>query len=80
MSKATGAKRTDTASRIIRAAPHAVFDAFVDPEALIAWLAQRRSHQRYKVSTGRTGVKGYLRLNEVARKWRANRSRVTPES
>jgi hypothetical protein len=44
-------------------------------EALIAWLARRRSHQRYKVSTGRPGVRDHLRLNEVARKWRANRSR-----
>ncbi|NLS15952.1 ATPase [Rhizobium sp. P40RR-XXII] len=38
MSEATGAKRTDTASRIIRATPHAIFDAFINPDALIAWL------------------------------------------
>ncbi|AYG66264.1 MULTISPECIES: SRPBCC domain-containing protein [unclassified Rhizobium] len=38
MREATGTKRTDTASRIICATPHAVFDAFVNPDALIAWL------------------------------------------
>lgn len=30
--------RTDTASRIIRASPQAIYDAFVDPAALAAWL------------------------------------------
>ena len=30
--------RTDTASRIIKASPQAIYDAFVDPVALAAWL------------------------------------------
>ena len=30
--------RTDTASRLIAATPEAIYRAFVDPEALIAWL------------------------------------------
>jgi len=30
--------RTDTASRVIAASPERVYDAFVDPEALVAWL------------------------------------------
>jgi uncharacterized protein YndB with AHSA1/START domain len=30
--------RTDTASRLIAASPDAIFRAFVDPEALMAWL------------------------------------------
>lgn len=38
MTEATPVKRTDTASRIIRATPHAIFKAFIDPEALISWL------------------------------------------
>ncbi|GES48706.1 toxin [Rhizobium sp. NBRC 114257] len=38
MSKASDGKRTDTASRIIRSTPHAIFKAFLDPEALASWL------------------------------------------
>lgn len=38
MSNASDKKRTDTASRVIRASPHAIFQAFVDPAALISWL------------------------------------------
>ncbi|SCB27215.1 SRPBCC family protein [Rhizobium lusitanum] len=38
MSDASSKKRTDTASRVIRASPHAIFQAFVDPAALISWL------------------------------------------
>ncbi|HEX8625574.1 MAG TPA: SRPBCC domain-containing protein [Allosphingosinicella sp.] len=30
--------RTDTANRFIRSAPEALYRAFVDPDALIAWL------------------------------------------
>ena len=33
--------RTDTATRLVRAAPDAIYRAFVDPEALIAWLPPR---------------------------------------
>lgn len=44
-------------------------------KAILAWLAQRRSHQTYQVFAGPTGVKRYLRLDEIARKWRANRTR-----
>jgi uncharacterized protein YndB with AHSA1/START domain len=32
------AGRTDTASRIIRATPEAIYEAFVDPEAQARWL------------------------------------------
>ncbi|MGZ9722846.1 hypothetical protein [Rhizobium miluonense] len=38
MSRTSGSRRTDTASRVIRAKPQAIFVAFVDPEALISWL------------------------------------------
>jgi uncharacterized protein YndB with AHSA1/START domain len=30
--------RTDTATRLIQASPEALYRAFIDPEALIAWL------------------------------------------
>ncbi|ENN87116.1 Aha1 domain family protein [Rhizobium freirei PRF 81] len=38
MNKISGAKRTDTASRVIRAKPRAISQAFINPEALISWL------------------------------------------
>ncbi|MBM7047803.1 MULTISPECIES: SRPBCC family protein [Rhizobium] len=38
MSEASGKKRTDTGSRVIHASPHAIFQAFVDPTALVSWL------------------------------------------
>jgi uncharacterized protein YndB with AHSA1/START domain len=31
-------KRTDTASRVIMASPQTIYQAFVNPEALVAWL------------------------------------------
>lgn len=33
-----GARRVDTASRVIAASPDAVFSAFVDPQAFVSWL------------------------------------------
>jgi uncharacterized protein YndB with AHSA1/START domain len=41
MSEASGGKRTDTASRAIRATPRAIFEAFTDPKALASWLPPR---------------------------------------
>lgn len=35
---ASGKKRTDSASRVIKASPEALYHAFVDPTALAAWL------------------------------------------
>jgi len=31
--------RTDVASRIIKASPGAIYAAFIDPDALVKWLA-----------------------------------------
>lgn len=41
MREALDGKRTDTASRIIRSTPHAIFKAFLDPKALASWLAPK---------------------------------------
>jgi uncharacterized protein YndB with AHSA1/START domain len=47
--------RTDTASRIIKATPQAIYDAFVDPAALAAWLppkGMRGDFQRFEPRPG----------------------------
>ncbi|MFP3920419.1 MAG: SRPBCC family protein [Dichotomicrobium sp.] len=38
MSKLSGKGRTDSASRLVRASPSAIYRAFVDPAALASWL------------------------------------------
>ncbi|WP_188455694.1 SRPBCC domain-containing protein [Virgibacillus oceani] len=38
MENGTGNRRTDSASRVIMATPQTIYQAFVNPEALIAWL------------------------------------------
>jgi uncharacterized protein YndB with AHSA1/START domain len=40
--------RTDTASRVIPASPERVYDAFVDPEALVAWLPPEGMSGRFE--------------------------------
>lgn len=47
--------RTDTAAREIAASPELVYDAFVDPEALLAWLppsGMRGSLERFDARPG----------------------------
>lgn len=38
MKNAPGEKRTDSASRVVRASPRTIYQAFVDPKALVSWL------------------------------------------
>jgi uncharacterized protein YndB with AHSA1/START domain len=40
--------RTDAASRVITASPERVYDAFVDPEALVAWLPPEGMSGRFE--------------------------------
>lgn len=40
--------RTDTATRVVAAPPARVFDAFVDPEALVAWLPPHGMSGRFE--------------------------------
>jgi uncharacterized protein YndB with AHSA1/START domain len=47
MTNASNKKRTDSASRVIKASPQTIYKAFVDPGALISWLPP-------------TGMKGHL--------------------
>jgi uncharacterized protein YndB with AHSA1/START domain len=53
--------RTDTASRVIKASPQAIYEAFVDPAALVAWLPP-------------AGMKGEFQLFEP---WPGGRYRMT---
>lgn len=48
-------KRTDTASRIIKAPPQAVYRAFMDPESLIAWLPPKGMEGRIDAFNAREG-------------------------
>ncbi len=38
MTKASGKKRIDSASRVIEAPPQIIYRAFLDPKALVSWL------------------------------------------
>ena len=46
--------RTDAAARLVHASPDAVYDAFIDPEALMAWLPPAR-HERPDVAVRALG-------------------------
>jgi uncharacterized protein YndB with AHSA1/START domain len=37
MTEASGKNRTDSASRVIRASPRAIYEAFLDPDAVASW-------------------------------------------
>ena len=47
--------RTDTASRVIAAPPDRVYAAFVDPEALLAWLPPEDMSGRFESFDPRPG-------------------------
>ena len=47
--------RADTASRVIAAAPEAVYEALVDPDALIAWLPPDGMSGRFERFDARPG-------------------------
>jgi uncharacterized protein YndB with AHSA1/START domain len=38
LTNASSKKRTDSASRVIKASPQTIYNAFVDPSALVSWL------------------------------------------
>ena len=50
-----GSKRTDVASRVIKAPAGKLYRAFVDPQALIAWLPPRGMTARIDVFEPREG-------------------------
>ena len=46
-------KRTDTASKIIKAAPQAVYRAFMDPKELVTWLPPEGMEGRMRSTHGK---------------------------
>ncbi|TDF89176.1 SRPBCC family protein [Paenibacillus piri] len=38
MKNESGKRRIDSASKLIKASPRAIYEAFLDPEALVSWL------------------------------------------
>ncbi|MFB4169666.1 SRPBCC family protein [Virgibacillus sp. JSM 102003] len=38
MTNSSGKKRTDSASKVIKASPQTIYQAFTDPDALVSWL------------------------------------------
>jgi uncharacterized protein YndB with AHSA1/START domain len=66
------ASRVDAASRLIEAAPVAIYRAFVDPAALVQWLPPRGMTGRIEIFDPREGgeyrlVLTYERRDESAR-------------
>ena len=55
MSDEAGCRRTDTASRLVDAAPDRVYAALVDPEALVAWLPPGGMSARFEHFDARPG-------------------------
>lgn len=54
--------RTDTATRLVSASPDALYRAFVDPEALIAWLPPRGMSGRVLLFEPREGGRYRIEL------------------
>jgi uncharacterized protein YndB with AHSA1/START domain len=57
------AGRTDTARRIIRATPEAIYDAFIDPEAQARWLPPTGMTGKFDAFDPRPG--GHYRLTLI---------------
>jgi uncharacterized protein YndB with AHSA1/START domain len=56
-------QRVDSASRIIRASPQAIYDAFIDPDALVSWLPPNGAIGHIQVFDPREG--GAFRMTLV---------------
>jgi uncharacterized protein YndB with AHSA1/START domain len=63
--------RTDTATRLIHASPDALYRAFVDPEALIAWLPPQGMSGRILLFEPRQGGRYRIELVLVGEGHRA---------
>jgi uncharacterized protein YndB with AHSA1/START domain len=55
MAPESGKKRIDSASKVIRASPHIIYQAYMDPEALVAWLPPKGMKGRIDVFDPREG-------------------------
>lgn len=70
--------RTDKAWRVIAAPPGRVYDALVDPEALVAWLAPQGMTARFERFDGRPG--GSYRLVLTYDEAGSGRGKTTADS
>lgn len=50
-----GGKRVDSASRVIKATPQTIYEAFVDPAALVSWLPPKGMKARLDTFNARPG-------------------------
>lgn len=55
MTTASGGRRTDTASRVIRASPRTIYRAFVDPDAWVSWIPPGGMTGRIEAFDARVG-------------------------
>ncbi|MFD1407204.1 SRPBCC family protein [Kroppenstedtia eburnea] len=55
MTNASSKKRTDSSSRVITASPRTIYQAFMDPEALVSWLPPEGMKGRIDVFEPREG-------------------------
>jgi uncharacterized protein YndB with AHSA1/START domain len=55
MANIAGKKRTDSASRVIKASRRRIYEAFVDPEALVSWLPPKGMSGRIDAFDAREG-------------------------
>jgi uncharacterized protein YndB with AHSA1/START domain len=51
----TFAKRIDSASRVIKAAPRTIYHAFMDPDAIVSWLPPKGMNGRIEAYDPRKG-------------------------
>lgn len=72
------ARRTDTASRVVAAAPDRVYAALVDPDALVAWLPPDGMSGRFERFDARPG--GSYRLVLTYDEAAGARGKSTPDS
>ncbi|WHY82437.1 SRPBCC domain-containing protein [Siminovitchia fortis] len=61
MANALNNKRTDSASRVIKASPQTIYQAFLNPEALVAWLPPKGMSGHIDIFDPREG--GTYRMN-----------------
>jgi uncharacterized protein YndB with AHSA1/START domain len=55
MSQSTGTGRTHKGSRLIKASPHAIYSAFMTPEAVAAWRPPEGMRARFELFEPREG-------------------------
>jgi uncharacterized protein YndB with AHSA1/START domain len=63
MAKASSKRRTDSASRVMKAWPQTIYDSFLDPDALVRWLPPKGMNARLETFEPREGGMYRMALN-----------------